>query len=137
MWFLYLQVICERSDVFASACAAARAFPQFSRKSSISSMRTVTVEFLLANESDAQVSNPCWVTGNKEKHDRFRTCVLQLSAQDLELLKDVADGVRRAARITDTPCAEMHTEAFLKVGKFLPCKPLVRLQAKARFCPLC
>ncbi|MEQ2182348.1 putative aminopeptidase npepl1 [Goodea atripinnis] len=46
---LSITVVCERSDVFASACAVARAFPLFTRRSA-SSRRTekkhVTVEFV-------------------------------------------------------------------------------------------
>lgn len=48
-----LQMVCERSDVFASSCAMARAFPIFSRRSA-SSRRTekkhVTVEFLIVGQ---------------------------------------------------------------------------------------
>lgn len=44
--------MCERSDVFASACAVARAFPLFTRRSA-SSRRTekkhVTVEFVVVD----------------------------------------------------------------------------------------
>ena len=41
-----------------------------------------------------------------------------LTESDLSCVSDVAYGVRLAARLTDTPCAEMHTDAFLEVGKF-------------------
>lgn len=48
-----LQMVCERSDVFASCCAMARAFPIFSRRSA-SSRRTekkhVTVEFVIVGQ---------------------------------------------------------------------------------------
>lgn len=48
-----LQMVCERSDVFASSCAMARAFPIFSRRSA-SSRRTekkhVTVEFVIVGQ---------------------------------------------------------------------------------------
>lgn len=53
--FLSVQVVCERSDVFASACAIARAFPIFSRRSA-SSRRTekkeVTVEFITVGQDN-------------------------------------------------------------------------------------
>ena len=53
------QMVCQESEAFASACAIARAYPLFSEKSVNSdagegkdsgsvTMRTVTVEFLLA-----------------------------------------------------------------------------------------
>ncbi|RXN09016.1 putative aminopeptidase NPEPL1 [Labeo rohita] len=48
-------MVCERSDVFASACAIARAFPLFTRRSA-SSRRTekkhVTVEFLTVGQDN-------------------------------------------------------------------------------------
>ncbi len=48
-------MVCERSDVFASACAIARAFPLFTRRSA-SSRRTekkhVTVEFVTVGQDN-------------------------------------------------------------------------------------
>ena len=89
--------MCEKSDVFASACAAARAFPIFTRKTSIgSAKRVVTIEFLVVYAGSA--------TEGKA-----------LSEKDLQCIRDAACGIRLAARLTDTPCAEMHTEAFVKV----------------------
>lgn len=54
IWVSFLcKMVCERSDVFASSCAIARAFPIFSRRST-SSRRTekkhVTVEFLIVGQ---------------------------------------------------------------------------------------
>ena len=43
-----------------------------------------------------------------------------LSDTDLQALCVASDGVRLAAKITDMPCAEMHTDAFLQVGSLLP-----------------
>lgn len=49
-------MVCEHSDVFASACAIARAFPIFSRRSS-SSRRTekkhVSVEFVIVGQDSS------------------------------------------------------------------------------------
>lgn len=48
-----LQMVCERSDVFASSCAIARAFPIFSRRSSSSrraEKKHVTVEFVIVGQ---------------------------------------------------------------------------------------
>uniref|UniRef100_A0A3Q2SZS1 Aminopeptidase like 1 n=1 Tax=Fundulus heteroclitus TaxID=8078 RepID=A0A3Q2SZS1_FUNHE len=97
-------VVCERSDVFASACAIARAFPLFTRRSA-SSRRTekkhVTVEFVLI--------------GGDSSLD--------------ECLSNAADGVRLAARIVDTPCNEMNTDHFLDeikaVGSELGITPVI------------
>ncbi|KAI2663846.1 putative aminopeptidase NPEPL1 [Labeo rohita] len=72
-------MVCERSDVFASACAIARAFPLFTRRSA-SSRRTekkhVTVEFLTVGQDNGP-----------------------LEVSTLECLASAADGVRLAARI--------------------------------------
>ena len=85
--------MCERSEVLASACAAARAFPLYTRKSGNNGgKRNVTVEFLL-------VGNDAVLTDS-----------------DMSCIRDAAYGVRLAARITDTPCAEMNTDTFLEVG---------------------
>lgn len=51
-----LQMVCERSDVFASACAIARAFPIFSRRSSSlrrAEKKHVTVEFLIVGQDSS------------------------------------------------------------------------------------
>lgn len=102
-------VVCERSDVFASACAIARAFPLFTRRSA-SSRRTekkhVTVEFVLL------------VGDNNHLNDAEIGC-----------LSNTADGVRLAARIVDTPCNEMNTDHFLNeikaVGSELGITPVI------------
>ncbi|KAJ9586400.1 hypothetical protein L9F63_019952, partial [Diploptera punctata] len=81
-------IVCERSDVFASACAVARAFPMFTRKTSNNpshvSNITASVEFLLVPGADSQ------------------------TADDLKCLESVCAGVRLAARIVDAPCNEMN-----------------------------
>ncbi|XP_043978155.1 probable aminopeptidase NPEPL1 [Gambusia affinis] len=102
-------VVCERSDVFASACAVARAFPLFTRRSA-SSRRTekkhVTVEFVVV-DSDGGL----------------------LDEAALKCLSSAADGVRLAARIVDTPCSEMNTDHFLDeikaVGSELGITPVI------------
>ncbi|MED6274235.1 putative aminopeptidase npepl1 [Characodon lateralis] len=102
-------VVCERSDVFASACAVARAFPLFTRRSA-SSRRTekkhVTVEFV--------------AVGNDSR---------PLDDVEIRCLANAADGVRLAARIVDTPCNEMNTDHFLDeikaVGSELGITPVI------------
>ncbi|XP_028667786.1 probable aminopeptidase NPEPL1 isoform X3 [Erpetoichthys calabaricus] len=87
-------MICERSEVFASACAIARAFPLFTRRSSASrraDKRVVVVEFIVVGQDNGP---------------------LEVSA--LECLSNAAEGVRLAARIVDTPCNEMNTDHFLQ-----------------------
>lgn len=55
---LFLQLVCERSDVFASACGVARAYPLYSRKTAAcsSSDHNVTVEVILVGSGDSPLS---------------------------------------------------------------------------------
>lgn len=51
-----IQIVCERSDVFASACAIARAFPLFTRRSASSRRKEkkhVTVEFITVGQENS------------------------------------------------------------------------------------
>lgn len=53
-----LQMVCERADAFASACALARAFPLFTHRSGASrrtEKKTVTVEFFLVGQDNGPV----------------------------------------------------------------------------------
>jgi len=101
-------VVCERSGAFASACAIARAFPTYSRKSSKTKMpsRTVTVEFVLVGSDKTPISS-----------------------EDAECMNVVAESIRLSARLVDMPCQEMHTSAFVqeitKVGDELGIVPLI------------
>jgi len=101
-------IVCERSEVFASACAVARAFPLYSRKSGQSGHKSnITVEFLLVGPGSEQA----------------------LTSAETSCLNDAAYGIQLAARIVDAPCSEMHTDAFLeeiqRVGEALGIKPVV------------
>uniref|UniRef100_UPI00358FDF35 probable aminopeptidase NPEPL1 n=1 Tax=Myxine glutinosa TaxID=7769 RepID=UPI00358FDF35 len=104
-------VVCEREDVFPLGCAVARAFPLFSRRtggsrSSHNEPCHVTVEFILVDQSNQP-----------------------LEAEALECLTTMAESIRLAARIVDTPCNEMNTENFLDelkaVGEELDIVPSV------------
>ncbi|KAB5583858.1 hypothetical protein PHYPO_G00100570 [Pangasianodon hypophthalmus] len=101
-------MLCEQSDVFASACAIARAFPLFTRRSTSCTMekKRVTVEFV--------------IVGQENSH---------LDPSTIKSLNNVADGVRLAARIVDTPCNEMNTDHFLEeikaVGNELGITPTI------------
>lgn len=104
----FIVVVCEREDVVASACAVARAYPMYSRKTQRASGRgigstvSVTIEFIIVGEDNNS---------------------LMLTDQDLSTLETLAYGVRTAARIVDMPCSEMNVSAFLdevnKVGMAL------------------
>ncbi|XP_042240197.1 probable aminopeptidase NPEPL1 isoform X1 [Homarus americanus] len=101
-------LVCERADLFASACGVARAYPTYSRKTApgSSSNHTVTVELLLVGKGDSPLTD-----------------------EDIEVLNDGVYGVRLAARIVDTPANEMHTDSFIgevqEVANFLGIKPLI------------
>uniref|UniRef100_A0A8C9NPK1 Aminopeptidase like 1 n=1 Tax=Serinus canaria TaxID=9135 RepID=A0A8C9NPK1_SERCA len=102
-------MVCERSEVFASACALARAFPLFTHRSSASrrtEKKTVTVEFFLVGQNNGP-----------------------MEVATLKCLASATEGVRLAARIVDTPCSEMNTDNFLeeikKVGKDLGITPTI------------
>lgn len=58
VFWLMFQMVCERSEVFASACALARAFPLFTHRSSASrrtEKKTVTVEFFLVGQNNGPI----------------------------------------------------------------------------------
>ena len=89
---LAFQVVCERKEAFACACAIARNFPLYSMKTNLTSRqkRKVTVEFVL-------VDGP------------------PLTEEDTKCMTTAAESIRLAARIVDTPCNNMHTDLFLEV----------------------
>ncbi len=86
--------------MYASGCAVVRAFPTFSRKTGggangsrdrESKEHIVNVEFICPD-------------GDGVTHE------------DLAPLRHAAGGIQMTARIVDTPCNEMHTDAFLDVN---------------------
>ncbi|EDO41614.1 predicted protein [Nematostella vectensis] len=99
-------VVCERSAVFASACAVARCFPLFSLKTNNKTKRTVTVEFLVVGKD-----------------------ATPLTEDDVSCLTAAAESVRLAAKIVDIPCNDMNTDHFLEeikaVGKELGITPVI------------
>lgn len=102
--------MCDRKDLYASACAVARAFPLYSRKSGNDSESIVNVEFILF-ENDKILSEPVLVDA------------------DINCLNDSVKGIRLAARIVDAPCNEMNVSHFIdeiqKIGKELDLIPTI------------
>lgn len=100
-------LVTTRNELFASACAIARVFPEYNMKT-ISTPppppRTVTVEIVLASGES-------------------------ISREEIEALENAAKSVRLTARIVDAPCSVMHTDAFLQevvvVGNELQLSPLI------------
>lgn len=92
--------MCERSDVYASACAVSRAYPLYSRKTSNntapSTPPTVYVHFLIVSEDSPSVQTP-------------------LSASEIACLQNTCYGVRLAAKIVDAPCNDMNVDHFIQV----------------------
>lgn len=101
-------IVCNKPEVYASGCAVARAYSVYSRKTSNGSLvvagseiqqpgtesRTVTVEFVCPDMMEGSDSST-------------------VSDNDLAAMDAAATGIRLAARIVDTPCNEMHTDAFI------------------------
>ena len=84
--------------MFPSVLAMARAFPQFTCKTNknVLKKRDVNIEVVLVGK-----------TGGSEPN--------QLTDKDIECLLDSMYGVSLAARITDVPCSQMHTDSFIQV----------------------
>merc|ERR1712223_838727 len=114
-------IVCERSEVFASGCAIARAFPTFTRKTISKSQ-----------EVNTSVANVPKVLGHKVQVEFIivdENNQAGLSANDVETLGQSAKAIQLSARIVDTPCNEMHTDAFIaevrQIGSELGITPLV------------
>jgi len=87
----FVVLVTRREELFASAMAVARCYPQYNMKTHAAApkQRFITVEIVL-------------------------TCGHLLTQEDVELLTYSAKCVRLSAKIVDTPCAQMHTDAFLQ-----------------------
>jgi len=111
-------IVCNKAEVYASGCAVARAYSLFSRKTSTGSLasgspdssdgvpsKTVNVEFICPDLMETDNGGGGDGLGNG------------LTEADLSVLEAAATGIRLAARIVDTPCNEMHTDAFIKEAR--------------------
>lgn len=112
-------VVCERADLYASACAVARAFPLYSRKSSAKGGVTAgdgDVVSGLAGQQPPQQQPPIINVEFVLLEAGGTVCsgeAARLSTADLGTLHDAAHGIRLAARIVDAPCNEMHVGQFV------------------------
>ncbi len=86
-----IAVLDKAEYAFATACAIARAFPLFSRKTSSKAPQQIAIRFV-AREGELPATS---------------------------ILEHAAEGVRRAGRLVDTPTAELHTTAFAKEAEEL------------------
>ncbi|ETN67347.1 leucine aminopeptidase [Anopheles darlingi] len=91
-------IVCEKQDLLASACAVARAFPLYNRKTSKQATAqpppTVHIEFVVVGDSGSEA-------------------VVEVTEEDVVALANVTVGIRLAARIVDAPCNEMNVSGFL------------------------
>ena len=86
--------MCDKNDLYASACAVARAFPMYSRKSNQNELAPrINVEFILI------------------ENDSISSYVL--SSDDIDCLTNAARGIRLTAEIVDKPCNEMNVSHFI------------------------
>lgn len=101
----YIVIVCEREEVFASACAIARAFPLYSKKTQRNGITVGNSTSTAMTESTNVVTVEFIIVGDD---------TTLLSEKDLATLDIVCQGIRMAARIVDTPCNEMDVDQFLK-----------------------
>ncbi|EDV42641.1 uncharacterized protein Dana_GF18094, isoform A [Drosophila ananassae] len=112
-------LVCERENLFASACAVVRAFPLYSRKTGNgrsstpvksevgcgdagcgdgakdTSRNLVNVEFVVIDKDGGVDCNP-------------------LTEDEIKCLTETTRGIRLTARIVDMPCNEMNVDHFIQ-----------------------
>ncbi|KAI6185182.1 BMA-LAP-1, isoform a [Aphelenchoides fujianensis] len=91
--------------VVASVSAAARAFPLYSRKTKKTGFENVHLEVVV-------------VDGEKEGGDSNEGAQ-KLSQKDVEFLQSLVDSIRKCQEHVDTPCSELHSEAFAEEAECL------------------
>ncbi|KAL5282662.1 NPEPL1 family protein [Megaselia abdita] len=108
-------IICERKDIFASACAVVRAFPLFSRKTNVKSSSVTIKNAMETNSSEPLITKANVVTIEFVVIDpEGQVSTQELSKEDILCLEESARGIRLAARIVDTPCNEMNVSHFIE-----------------------
>jgi len=114
-------IVCRQEDVYASGCAVARAYSLYTRKTTgeppnVQSRQnrdiTVNVEFLIVDDGTEDAAKPSNMTEN-----------------DVKALQSSCEAINMTARIVDTPCNEMNTDAFVeeaqRVGNELGIVPTI------------
>ncbi|CAK1543638.1 unnamed protein product [Leptosia nina] len=112
----YIVLVCRKRDVLASAVAIARSIPLYSARSGPAPLNASTAPtppansaviveiFIVNNEGDSDdeaLNEPALTDGT-------------LSNDELSTIQDIADSVRLAAKITDTPANIMDVDAFIE-----------------------
>lgn len=96
--------MCDKKDVFASACAVARAYPLYTRKSGTNGNgngNDNTNDKIIVNVEFVVIENETIATENV------------LTDTDIECLINTMNGIRLAAKIVDMPCNEMNVSHFI------------------------
>lgn len=101
----WTQIVCDKKDVFASACAVARAYPLYSRKTGNKTANdgpnTAATDKIVVNVEFIVIENETIATENI------------LTDTDIECLTNTMNGIRLAAQIVDMPCNEMDVSHFV------------------------
>ncbi|XP_036323423.1 probable aminopeptidase NPEPL1 isoform X1 [Rhagoletis pomonella] len=110
-------IVCDRSDLFASACAVARAFPLYSRKTGGGQNKAdnCTQDEVMGNDADGDtgtgpIINVEFIIIEKDG----QVSEEPLDTTDIACIEEAARGIRLAARIVDMPCNEMNVSHFIK-----------------------
>ena len=115
-----VMIVCDYADIYASGCAVARAFPLYNRKTSAASLATLDSSKIVKESPPQRNINVEFICADHNE---------DLQPEDLVLLENSKTGIQLAARIVDTPCNEMHTDAFLdeirQVGEKLGLQPTI------------
>ncbi|XP_070137041.1 probable aminopeptidase NPEPL1 isoform X2 [Drosophila bipectinata] len=122
-------LVCERDNLFASACAVVRAFPLYSRKTG-NGLAPTPVKSEQgcgdgANDTSRNLVNVEFLVIDKE--GGVESC--PLSEDEINCLNETTRAIRLTARIVDMPCNEMNVDHFIQtveeIGEELCIKPEV------------
>ncbi|KAI9352206.1 cytosol aminopeptidase family, catalytic domain-containing protein [Obelidium mucronatum] len=112
----------NNEQVLTASLAIARAFPKFERKKEQSPVRTVTVHFVLAESPKAVTTTT--TTKNVVSTPTSKTIttkttttkkVASKTSIDAERIQIVADAVREAANLVDTPPNELNPTTYVEI----------------------
>ncbi|XP_063388027.1 probable aminopeptidase NPEPL1 [Cydia fagiglandana] len=115
----YVVLICRKRDVYASAMAIARCYPQYNARSGPALLgaaadtpqaRTVYVEIQLASDDQREGELEDEGVGPLDPSLLDNT----LSTEELAAIQAAADSTRLAAKIADTPCNIMNVDKFIE-----------------------
>ncbi|ALC45926.1 grsm [Drosophila busckii] len=118
-------LVCQRENLFASACAVVRAFPLYSRKTGSINGSGSKSPCNASGDGQAPIVNVEFVIVDKDGGIE----TTPLTEQELQCLEETARGIRLAARIVDMPCNEMNVDHFIQnvcdFAKELSIKPQI------------